>query len=108
VKELVKRYYESDVKTETKTVEIFECPDCGFEFNAMHEVDEQVGGWECPLCEVDELQKVINIEVKKEILSYHVCINGICVTTFKEKWKAEEFVGGLKNLNPYHRIKRIF
>jgi rubredoxin len=37
-------------------VEIFECPDCGFEFNAMHEVDEQVGGWECPLCEVEELQ----------------------------------------------------
>lgn len=52
---MVKRYYKKEQLT-IKNVEIFECPDCGFEFNAMHEVDEQVGGWECPLCEVEELQ----------------------------------------------------
>ncbi len=56
---MVKRYYIKDVKPLRKTVDIFECPDCGFEFNAMHEVDEQVGGWECPLCEVDEKDKAI-------------------------------------------------
>jgi DNA-directed RNA polymerase subunit RPC12/RpoP len=55
---MVKRYYEKDLVC-TELVKIYNCPDCGFEFNAMHEVDEQVGGWECPLCEVDELQKEI-------------------------------------------------
>lgn len=57
---MVRRYYENEVKTETKTVKIFECPDCGFEFNAIHEADDSVGGWECPLCEVDELRKALN------------------------------------------------
>lgn len=55
---MVKRYYKKE-QLSIKNVEIFECPDCGFEFNAMHEVDEQVGGWECPLCEVDELKQEI-------------------------------------------------
>lgn len=59
---MVKRYYEKR-SLSIKTVEIFECPDCGFEFNAMHEVDEQVGGWECPLCEVDELKKKIDVAI---------------------------------------------
>lgn len=57
---LVKRYNYNDVKIETKTVNIFDCPDCGFEFNAYHEVDDQVGGWECPLCEIDELKEKID------------------------------------------------
>lgn len=53
------------------------------------------------------MSKMIEVEVKKDILSFRVYINGICVTTFKKEYEAEEFVGGLKNLNPYHGIKRI-
>jgi hypothetical protein len=53
------------------------------------------------------LIKTIEVEVKQNVLSFHVVVNGVCVTTFKEQWEAEEFVGGLKNLNPYHKIKRI-
>lgn len=71
---MVKRYYEKDLVS-TKTVEIFECPDCGFEFNAMHEVDEQVGGWECPLCEVEEL-KMENEKKHFEILALEAQANG--------------------------------
>jgi hypothetical protein len=55
----------------------------------------------------DSKMNTIEVEVKRKPFSYHVVINGITVTTFKERHKAEEFARGLKNLNPYHTIKRI-
>ena len=55
---MVKRYYAKEL-VETELVKIYECPDCGFEFNAIHEADEQVGGWECPLCELEEKDNII-------------------------------------------------
>jgi rubredoxin len=65
---MVRRYYEKR-SLSIKTVEIFECPDCGFEFNAIHEADEQVGGWECPLCEADELNKRVKaLETANDLL----------------------------------------
>ncbi|MBO1513244.1 hypothetical protein [Metabacillus bambusae] len=36
-------------------IDTFVCPDCGFEFNADHVCDDELGGYECPSCEVNEL-----------------------------------------------------
>ncbi|CAM4275588.1 hypothetical protein BAMA_15255 [Bacillus manliponensis] len=51
-----KRYSRAHVKVRGK-VEMFECPDCGFEFNAVHQTDDEQGGYECPLCELDRVKK---------------------------------------------------
>jgi hypothetical protein len=81
------------------------CEQCGKEFEYLNLT---IDGDICNNCVSDiGLVKTIKVEVKKKPLSYHVVLNGISVTTFKEKHEAEEFVGGLKNLNPYHKIKRI-
>jgi hypothetical protein len=69
---MVRRYHKNDVQIATKTVEIFECPECGFEFNAMHEVDNLTGGWECPLCEIDELQQ--KVKELQEVIDINVHI----------------------------------
>lgn len=55
---LVKTYTKTDVEIVTKKVEIFECPDCGFEFNAMHE--DEKGGWTCSLCEIEDYKSEVN------------------------------------------------
>lgn len=39
--------------------DIYECPDCGFEYNSGHEVDDEEGGYECPNCEGIELSEVV-------------------------------------------------
>jgi ssDNA-binding Zn-finger/Zn-ribbon topoisomerase 1 len=76
---MAKVYYRGDVEIVTKTVEIFECPDCGFEFNAHHENDDQVGGWECPLC--IEVEQQEEIEEQERILKQQdKIINGLSDT----------------------------
>ncbi len=40
-----------------KVVDMYECPDCGFEYNACQELDTDEGGYECPLCESLELEE---------------------------------------------------
>ena len=51
------------------TVDIFSCPDCGFEFNAQHECDDEIGGYECPNCEVIELTE--KLKKQQEDHDYH-------------------------------------
>lgn len=57
---MVIRYFEPTADIQAKEIQMFKCPECGFEFNAIHEVDDDVGGWECPLCEVDELKNKVS------------------------------------------------
>lgn len=44
-------------ETENKVVELWECEDCGFAFDAIHENDTPEGGYSCPLCAESRLEK---------------------------------------------------
>ncbi|KFM98673.1 hypothetical protein [Bacillus clarus] len=50
----MKRHSKDGNVTIKEKVEMFECPDCGFGFDAFHEIDDEHGGYECPVCELDE------------------------------------------------------
>jgi Zn ribbon nucleic-acid-binding protein len=52
---MAKRYH-GDQFTVKETVELFECPDCGFRFDAMHKQDDDKGGYVCPACRELELE----------------------------------------------------
>lgn len=39
-----------------KITEVIECPDCAFEFGAIHEQSDRKGIYTCPNCEADNYQ----------------------------------------------------
>jgi len=40
--------YRGDQFIVKETAELFECPDCGFRFDAIHTQDDEHGGYVCP------------------------------------------------------------
>jgi DNA-directed RNA polymerase subunit RPC12/RpoP len=52
--------YHGDSLIERKEIDVYECPDCGFEFNAVHEMDDGEGGYICPTCETEELESEVD------------------------------------------------
>ncbi|WP_059170230.1 hypothetical protein [Bacillus sp. FJAT-27445] len=40
-------------------INVFSCPECGFSFDSQHECDDELGGCECPLCELADLEGII-------------------------------------------------
>ena len=63
---MTKRYVNGEERHHISTnmmINTYQCPDCGFEYNAQHTQDDEEGGYICPLCEVadleDEYKKVV-------------------------------------------------
>jgi len=70
--ELQKKYAES----QQQKVELWECEDCGFSFNAIHEDDTPEGGYSCPLCAESRLAKELaeaqqTIARQREVLDFY-------------------------------------
>lgn len=59
-KKYTKRELELRECIERKEIEIVMCPDCGFEYSALHSSDGIVPTYECPLCELEEKDEAIN------------------------------------------------
>jgi predicted RNA-binding Zn-ribbon protein involved in translation (DUF1610 family) len=53
--------YHGDQFIVKETVELFECPDCGFRFDAIHTQDDEHGGYVCPNCHNEEVSKFLSL-----------------------------------------------
>lgn len=59
-----RRYVLGDADANTlnnETKDLFICPDCSFSFSAVHECDDILGGYECPVCETKELTEKLKL-----------------------------------------------
>lgn len=60
---MAKRYH-GDQFIVQYMAELFVCPDCGFRFDAIHEQDDEEGGYVCPACRELELEDAL-IEINE-------------------------------------------
>lgn len=52
---MAKRYHDKEYLHKNHVVDLYECPDCGFCWDAIHTQNDDEGGWVCPNCESMEL-----------------------------------------------------
>ena len=106
------RYVLADAEmsiSEQVTVDIYSCPDCGFEFNAHHVCDDEIGGYECPECEVIELTEKLKKQ-QEDHDYYQRLILEEKVSLQKEfdqyKDKIDNYVNNLKEYkNAYYSLR---
>lgn len=63
---MANKYTRNDLKLSinVKEIEVVDCPDCGFEYNAEHSNDNDKTIYECPLCELAEKDDAIRFAIK--------------------------------------------
>ncbi|PAF24406.1 hypothetical protein CHH61_19120 [Shouchella clausii] len=73
---MLNRYLVEDAKSfiTKETLKLYTCPDCGFSFDAAHTIDDQEGGYICPVCEVDSVREE-NRTLKNDLKEINQCVD---------------------------------
>lgn len=57
---MAKRYTSKEHIRKDQVLDLFECPECGFCFDATCTQNDDEGGWICPHCESEELDVALD------------------------------------------------
>ncbi|GGA55983.1 hypothetical protein GCM10007416_31470 [Kroppenstedtia guangzhouensis] len=57
---MAKRYTSKEHIRKEQVLDLFECPECGFRFEASQTQNDDEGGWVCPHCESEELEVALD------------------------------------------------